>query len=285
MSDAHGGMPVPLLRYLRKPVLNERAPGQLTLWTWLGWLCLLLLIGFLGIALDNVLIRSFGWAVSPNGFMPYLLSHASWWAAAVVAAAPLFEELGFRAMLSTAPRPVFVGLAFFFGYLYFVFILVPAASTMHKPPAYAIAHYFNVFWVLVPAGLVSLLLYRYARESVLKLFRTRGVAIFWCSCILFGAAHATMYTTHLTWWGFVLVIPQFLLGVLLASMRVRFGLRWSIAAHYAIDGLSVYGAWLYLAAAHDSAVQQGLMLAYLGAGAFVVVYGLVALVRVARGRW
>ncbi|MGC9271364.1 hypothetical protein, partial [Acidiphilium sp.] len=105
------------------------------------------------------------------------------------------------------------------------------------------------------------------------------------SCILFGAAHAAIYANHLRWWAFLLVTPQFVLGVLLASIRVRFGLRWSIATHYAIDSLLAYGAWMYLAAAHESVLQHGLMLVYLGIGTFVMIYGLVALVRVARGRW
>ena len=281
MNDANMEKPTPLLRFLRTPALNEHAPGRLTLWPWLGWLCLLLLIGIAAGALDSVFVRHFGWTVPPNSFQNYLLAHASWKAAAIVVVAPLLEELGFRAMLSTAPKPVFVGLAFFFTYTYVLLHL----NLMHRLPANVIAHYFDVFWVLIPACLASLLLYRYAREPVLKLFREHGVVIFWVSCILFGAAHAAVYANHLAWWSFLLTIPQFLLGVLLASMRIRFGLRWSIATHYAIDSLVVYAAWLYLAVARDSVVQHGLMLAYLGIGAFVVVYGLVALVRVARGRW
>lgn len=281
MNDARMEKPLPLLRFLRRPALNERAPERLTLWPWLGWLCLLLLIGIGSGALDAALIRLFGWTVPPNSFQNYLLAHVSWNAAAIVVVAPVLEELGFRAMLSTAPKPVFVGLAFFFTYIYVLLHL----NLMHTLPAYVIAHYFDVFWVLIPSCLASLLLYRYAREPVLKLFREHGVVIFWVSCILFGAAHAALYANHLAWWSFLLTIPQFLLGVLLASMRVRFGLRWSIAAHYAIDGPVVYGAWFYMAVARDSVVQHGLMLAYLGIGAFVVVYGFVALVRVARGRW
>lgn len=284
MNEARMEKPTPLLRFLRRPELNEHAPGRLTLWHWLGWLCLLLLIGFAGGAFDNALIRIFGWTVPPNSFENYLLTHVSWKAAAIVAVAPLLEELGFRAMLSTAPKPVFVGLAFFFTYTYVLLHL----NLMHRPPAYVIAHSFDanwVLWVLIPACLASLLLYRYAREPVLKLFRAHGVVIFWVSCILFGAGHAAVYANHLTWWVFLLAIPQFLLGVLLASMRVRFGLRWSIAAHYAIDSLLIYGAWLYLAVAHESVLQHGLMFAYLGIGAFIMVYGLVTLVRVARGRW
>ena len=238
MNGSRAERPTPLLRFLRKPELGEHASERLTLWLWLGWVCLLLLISFAGGALDQLLIYLFGWTVPPNSFSNYLLAHASWKAAAIVLVAPLLEELGFRAMLSTVLKPVFVGMAFFFTYLYVLLHL----NLMHRRPAYVIAHYFDVFWVLIPACLVSLLLYRYAREPVLKLFRAHGVLIFWVSCILFGAAHAAIYANHLTWWAFLLVIPQFVLGVLLASMRVRFGLRWSIATHYAIDSLWVYGA-------------------------------------------
>ena len=89
MNDTLMIKPTPLLRFLRRPVLNEHAPGRLTLWPWLGWLCLLLLLGFAGGQVDGVLIRLFGWAVPPNSFQNHLITHASWSAVAVVLAAPI----------------------------------------------------------------------------------------------------------------------------------------------------------------------------------------------------
>jgi len=281
MSDALMDMPTPLLRFLRRPALNERAPGRLTLWPWLGWLCLLLLIGFVGGLLDGALTRLFGWAVARNSFQNYLLTHASWSAAAVVLAAPILEELGFRAFLSTASRAVFVGLAFFLSYVYFVVRI----NMVHVSAALAIAHYFAVFWPLLPAGIISLLLYRYAREPVLRLFRRHGVWVFWISCIVFGAAHAAVYSSHLVWWDFILALPQFLTGVGLAYVRVAFGLRWSIAAHLTFDPLVVFASWLYLATPQASSLHPALLWLFLVLAALIVVYGLVALWRVLRGQW
>ena len=281
MNDTLMIKPTPLLRFLRRPVLNEHAPGRLTLWPWLGWLCLLLLLGFAGGQVDGALIRLFGWAVPPNSFQNHLITHASWSAVAVVLAAPVLEELGFRAFLSTTPKAVFVGLAFFLSYVYFVVRI----NTVHVSAAFAIDHFFNVFWTLLPAGIISLLLYRYAREPVLTLFHRRGVWVFWISCIVFGAAHAAVYSSHLVWWDFILALPQFLIGVGLAYVRVAFGLRWSIATHLAFDALVVFASWLYAATPQASTLRTALTGLFLVLVALIVAYGLVVVWRVLRRKW
>ena len=281
MSDTLMIKPTPLLRFLRRPVLNEHAPGRLTLWPWLGWLCLLLLLGFAGGQVDGALIRLFGWAVPPNSFQNHLITHASWSAVAVVLAAPVLEELGFRAFLSTTPKAVFVGLAFFLSYVYSVVRI----NTVHVSATFAIDHYFNDFWTLLPAGIISLLLYRYAREPVLTLFRRHGGWVFWISCIVFGAAHAAVYSSHLVWWDFILALPQFLIGVGLAYVRVAFGLRWSIATHLAFDALVVFASWLYVATPQASTLRTALPGLFLVLVALIVAYGLVVVWRVLRRQW
>ena len=281
MSDTLMIKPTPLLRFLRRPVLNEHAPGRLTLWPWLGWLCLLLLLGFAGGQVDGALIRLFGWAVPPNSFQNHLITHASWSAVAVVLAAPVLEELGFRAFLSTTPKAAFVGLAFFLSYVYSVVRI----NTVHVSATFAIDHYFNDFWTLLPAGIISLLLYRYAREPVLTLFRRHGGWVFWISCIVFGAAHAAVYSSHLVWWDFILALPQFLIGVGLAYVRVAFGLRWSIATHLAFDALVVFASWLYAATPQASTLRTALPGLFLVLVALIVAYGLVVVWRVLRRQW
>ena len=281
MNDTLMIKPTPLLLFLRRPVLNEHAPGRLTLWPWLGWLCLLLLLGFAGGQVDGALIRLFGWAVPPNSFQNHLITHASWSAVAVVLAAPVLEELGFRAFLSTTPKAAFVGLAFFLSYVYSVVRI----NTVHVSATFAIDHYFNDFWTLLPAGIISLLLYRYAREPVLTLFRRHGGWVFWISCIMFGAAHAAVYSSHLVWWDFILALPQFLIGVGLAYVRVAFGLRWSIATHLAFDALVVFASWLYAATPQASTLRTALPGLFLVLVALIVAYGLVVVWRVLRRQW
>ena len=281
MNDTLMIKPTPLLLFLRRPVLNEHAPGRLTLWPWLGWLCLLLLLGFAGGQVDGALIHLFGWRTPLNSAQNYLTTHASWSAAAVVLAAPILEELGFRAFLSTAPKSVFIGLTLFLSYVYFAVHM----NMAHVPAALAIAHYFAALWPLLPAGIISLLLYRYAREQVLTLFRRHSAWVFWVSCIVFGAAHAAVYSNHLEWWGFVLALPQFLIGVGLAYVRVAFGLRWSIATHLAFDALVVFASWLYVATPHASTLRTALPGLFLVLVALIVAYGLVVVWRVLRRQW
>lgn len=276
------GEPVtPLIRLLRRPTLGETPLGRLTVWRWVGWLCLLLLVGAVGGALDSALAHGFGWAVPADSFQNYLVAHASWRATVIVLAAPVLEELGFRAFLSTSSKAVFTGLAFFLTYVYFAVHL----NTVHQAGPQLIEHYFDKFWVLLPAAVASLLLYWFARAPILRFFRRRGAWVFWVSCIIFGAGHATVYSDHLVWWSLVLTLPQFLIGIGLAYVRVTFGLRWSIATHLAFDALSVFGFWLYLAAPAGSAIKIVLVGIGFAALLFMLGYGLVGAYGVARRRW
>ncbi len=277
-AHSEGTLPPPLLRFLRNPTRTTQPLGRLNLWQGVGWLSLLILIALLGGLVDGVLEHVLNIHLL-NSFQSYLFLHPTWRIALLVAAAPLLEELAFRAMLSTSPRFIFIGLTFFIAFVYEIF-----HQQLHTPPAVVVATYFDHFWVLLPAGVTCFLLYRYARSTVLGFFEKHGVAIFWMSCILFGAAHDRLYANHLVWWSFLLVLPQFLLGVLLASIRVRFGLRWSIAGHYTIDSLFLYGTWLYVSLAPYPNLQRGMMFAVYALGIFVVLYGLVMLVRIVRHR-
>ena len=275
----------PLLSFLRRPAFAASAPGRLTVWQWLGWMSLLFLAAYLLSTFTHILAYALRWPVPASSARVRFLSHPSWAVVPVVLVAPALEELGFRAFLSTAAGFVFGGLAFFlgFGYLVVLTSATPIPATM--PPLEMLTHYFYAMWVFLPAGAISLLLYRYRREAILAFFRRRAGWVFWSSCALFGAAHATLYTNHWVWWGLVLALPQFLLGIGLAYLRVSFGLRWSIASHYAIDIPAVLGSWLYWTTPTSGPLHSGMMATWTAFGLAVVTYGLVAMWRVSQRRW
>lgn len=277
--------PRPLLTFLRRPVFSASPPGRLTVWRWLGWMCLLILLAYLSGSLNQILVHAFHWPVPARTASARFLTQPSWAAVAIMLVAPALEELGFRAFLSSAPAFVFTGLTFFLGYSYLLIQAEITPMSAAMAPAAVFTHYFQSFWVFLPAGAISLLLYRFRRDAVLGFFRRRAGWVFWTSCILFGAAHTSLYVNHLVWWGFVLVLPQFVLGLGLAYLRASFGLRWSIAAHYAIDIPSVLGTWLYLSASPSGLLHRGMLLTLSAAGLLVIAYGLVALSRVARRTW
>ena len=280
MNDAPPESYEPLLRFLAHPVLSERPTRRLTAWRWFGWLSLMFLLGFAAGQLDGLLAHWFGWRVAPDTFQTYLVTHPSIAAAAIVLVAPILEELGYRSFLSTAPRPVFVGLAFFLCYTYLALRL----NIEHPSVRTAIPHYFDVFWALLPAAAVSLALYRYAREPVLAFFRRHGAAVFWVSCALFGAEHAAVYSNSPAWWTVVLALPQLLVGIGLAYIRVTFGLRWSIATHLAFDGIIVFGSWLYLITPRGSLPREAVQLVLLALAVVILIYGLMVSWRVLRTR-
>lgn len=275
---------VPLIRFLRHPRFNDVPPARLTVWRWLGWLCVLLLVAFfVGVVVDGGLARAFGWKVPSTAFLRYLSAHPSVAAAMIVVLAPIIEELEFRAFLSTSANAVFVGLAFFL--LYVCGLVHASIWRATTPTPAAIDHYFAGLWLLIPTGIASLLLYLFARERVLALFRRRGAWIFWISCIVFGAAHAADFTRQLAWWGFVLALPQFLVGVGLGYLRITFGLPWSIVTHLAYDWLLVSLAWSGWALPAGSAGRLAWGLAIFVLSVFVLAYGLVVLARIAHRRW
>lgn len=275
---------VPLIRFLRHPQLNAVPPGRLTVWRWLGWLCVLLLVAFsIGVVVDGALAHAFGWKVAPTAFLRYLSAHPSMAAAMIVVLAPILEELAFRAFLSTSAKAVFIGLAFFL--LYVCGLVHASIWRAATPTSVAIDHYFAGLWILIPTGIASLLLYLFAREPVLALFRRRGAWIFWISCVVFGAAHAADFTRQLAWWGFVLALPQFLVGVGLGYLRITFGLPWSMATHMAYDWLLISLVWSGLVLPTGGAGKPAWSLAVFALSLFVLVYGLVVLTRIARRCW
>lgn len=274
----------PVLSFLRRPAFTPSAPARLTLWDWVGWVGLLIVVALMGSALDAILVRAFHWRVPAHSAWMEVLRHPSWLAVTVLLPSPLLEELGFRAFLSSAPKCVFTGLAFFPCYV-FVFIRNNLVRvTIPTSPAAALTGYLHASWIVLTTAAISLLLYRYRRDVVMGLFRRRATWIFWMSCVVFGAGHTVLYTNGLAWWGFALVMPQFLAGVGLACIRVSYGLRWSIASHYAFDMLAVLPTWLYVSASPRGPLY-GLWVAMMAALLAIMVYGLVALGRVARFRW
>ncbi|MFZ0498197.1 MAG: hypothetical protein WAU49_21785 [Steroidobacteraceae bacterium] len=241
-----------------------------------------MLVLVLGGVFDRILLHAFHWPIR-SAWLGFL-NQPSWAAATVLLAAPALEELGFRAFLSTAPKLVFSGLAFFSTYVYLFIHESLTRITVPISPTSVLARYVHAFWVILPAGAISWLLYRYQREAVLGFFRHRAGWVFWTSCIVFGAGHGRLYSNSLEWWSFVLVMPQFLAGIGFGYLRASFGLRWSIASHYAMDIPLLLLRWLYASAA-SSALLHSMFVTLLVALLAMIAYGLVVLRRVVRLRW
>lgn len=274
----------PLLSFLRRPVFASAPPGRLGTQEWLGWMSLLIVVSLFGAGFDKVLVLVLHLPVPGRGAWEEFIGRPSWPAAAVLLASPALEELGFRAFLSIAPKFVFTGLALFSAYIYLFIHNGIVGITPPISPARVFTAYLHALWVVLAAGAISLLLYRYARDAVLALFRRRARWVFWVSCIVFGAGHHLLYSNGLVWWAFLLVMPQFLAGVLLAYLRASFGLRWSVASHYALDMLALLPSWLYFSGSL-SGLRLGALLTLAAALLAGVLYGLVIVRRVAQLRW
>ena len=272
----------PLLSFIRRPEFAASAPGRLKVWQWLGWQGLLLLALLLGGVFDQILRHVFHWPVYSAWLGVF--AHPSWGAAVILLAAPALEELGFRAFLTAAPKFVFTGLAFFTAYVYIFIQNDISRKAFPISPASVLIGYVHAFWVILPAGGISLLLYRYRRDAVMAFFQRHAGWVFWTSCIVFGAGHNRLFSSSFEWWGFALVMPQFLAGIGLAYLRASFGLRWSVASHYAIDVPLVLLVWCYSTPA-PSALLRGMSVTLTVALLAIIAYGSVVLRRVIRLRW
>ncbi len=270
----------PPLNFLRRPVFVSAPSGTLTVWRWLGWQGLLLQLMLLGSLSNRFLLYLFHWPVHPAAMLRFL-GHPSWEAAALVLTGPALEEVAFRAFLTTSPGFVFTGLTLFAAYVYLFIQGIVAPITFPASALSVLEHYLSAFWVLAPAGAVSLLLYRYRRQVLLDFFQHHAGVVFWTSCIMFGAAHSRLYTGTFAWWGFALVMPQFLAGIGLAYLRANFGLRWSVASHYGIDIPLVLLAWSYSSSALP-AFLRWMSLALIAVLLAVMSYGLVVLWHLAK---
>lgn len=282
-----------LAGFLQCPAFAASAQSRLPIWRWLGWTGLLLLVEFLGGLFDRVLIHTFQWPVPAASPWHSFFSHPSWAALVMLLVAPAMEELGFRGFLSSNPKSVFTGLTFFAVYLNWLIQAFVPEPFILRSSSFAVTYLYQ-YWPIFPAGAISFLLYRYRREAVLTFFRQRAGWVFWASCVLFGAGHSQLYTSHFAWWGFALVMPQFLSAIVFAYVRVRFGLCWSIASHYAIDVLLALSwwsqfwassSWLDFSTTSSFGLLHGMLVTLTAVRFVLMAYGFVALWCVLRFRW
>lgn len=76
-------------------------------------------------------------------------------------------------------------------------------------------------------------------ESIKKFILKYYKWMFWVSCAAFACAHILNYKDHDSAWPayLLLVFPQFIMGAILAYVRVKFGIFQSIAVHIFLDFL------------------------------------------------
>lgn len=250
MTDQQAGMPpvtflhelADFLRFVRHPRLGPRLPGQvpgkgwytdwfpaisikrLLQWAVLLWTVNLLVLGPLAIM-----------AAGAGGATHRLNIHAIPWLQALLWA-PIVEELVFRYALRR-PAALF-------------WLVAPAVAAMFMGPRWqgvALAGCLVLAcWVphvYGPARCAQSL-----RWSSRQAYRSAFPWVFHLACMAFAALHLYNFQLAQTpWWLLpVLVLPQWLTGLVLGWLRVRRGMGAGIALHALFNAGPLFAVWLIL---------------------------------------
>jgi hypothetical protein len=269
------------LRFLRRPYFNDGRCETLRVRPWIGWVGVILLADMVVGVIGRGAILGLGHKPPPDKAIMHLIAHPSWMVLAILLLAPILEELTFRAFLSRNRVWVFLGSGMFLatlGRMTMLMVSKPETTQM------VFSHYLFGVAMLVPLLAAYGVVWWLAGRWIMALFQHFPVPIFWLSCLVFGAAHSFNFETGVQPWLLLLTLPQISAGIFLGYIRVRHGLRWSIATHMAIDYTATFTAWA-LVLSKPVLGTKGMVVA--GGGMFlliatVLVYGMVGLARARR---
>ena len=228
-----------MFTYLRRPVMQRQrrrfTPDALfDLIKLLGFAFLMLI--FAGMVMGLVFQVAGVTLPEPSDDFTKMMNRANFvFLAAIVA--PLLEETLFRSWLGGR-----------WGILIAGPLLLVAAALIVISGSDAVDLNIKLFAAITVIGAASLYLSRYAairkRPAVLEgAVRTVFPYAFWGSCLAFGLMHLANYDTGDM--GLLLplaVLPQFLVGVILGFVRMRFGLLCAMVFHgaYNISVLTIF---------------------------------------------
>lgn len=210
--------------FVKRPRLPERAaaPGQP------GLVALLHMLG-LDLAFMTVLVSLAGLALVAGVKLPETalagLEIDLQLALMVVLVAPLAEEILFRSWLSGRPGHLAAFLILVLGVMSAAVALVNRGGALYMASV-------GITLVLVVAPLILL-----RRRPAMAWFQAIFPLLFWLSTLGFASVHLLNYHEGSLAILLPLVLPQFVLGTILAYMRVHYGLWSGVLLHAAHNGL------------------------------------------------
>ena len=211
--------------FLKHPVLPARAPLPRR-----ASLVAVLRLLLLDLAVMGVLLGVAGAVMSAGIAMPETaLANVDIDAGiivAVVAVAPLLEEIAFRSWLSGRP-----------GHILGLLAALPAgalaAMAFGQFSSGGLAQiWLGVFVGLVAAALVALgVIYALRRRDAMAWFRRIFPLFYWLSTIVFACVHLFNFPADQMAMALPLVLPQLATGMMLGYLRVNYGLWASMLLH------------------------------------------------------
>ncbi len=220
--------------FLRRPQLPERASGvsHQSLVATLRMLALdFLLVGLLLVAL--FIAMALGFEIPETALANMELTAGL--IALVVIGAPLGEELVCRSWLSGRPGHVLALLAVAIGALGVPFVAGLAGADVSGEIAGIL---LAAVGFLVGIGLAILALWYFRNHGPMRWFAMIFPVLLFLSALAFASMHLFNYEEDVSPLLWLLVLPQFILGLICAFARVKFGL-WSAMLIHALHNGTV----------------------------------------------
>jgi len=149
--------------------------------------------------------------------------------------APVLEELAFRMVLKFSPFRFSISLSFLCFFLISFFLSV--FNFQISGVIYLIIIILN--FSLVGCVLGFVLKEFVNNQRIINFYRRNFALIFYSSALVFATIHITNYGNFERIWFIlpILVAPQFVGGVLMGFVRMKYGLRWAVFQHMAYNGI------------------------------------------------
>ncbi|MFW5888487.1 MAG: CPBP family intramembrane glutamic endopeptidase [Patescibacteria group bacterium] len=160
--------------------------------------------------------------------------------------APVVEEFTFRLGLLYSPFRLSFSAAFL---MIIVFSLLFKFTDIYSLPFFPEGLvdfvqdkglYLYIFSVLSLGSIFGFVLRRKTDFNVVQKFYTKNFTkIFYCSAILFAILHLLNFNNSGNFWFLLplLIVPQFLVGLVLAYIRMKYGIIWSVFGHFLHNGV------------------------------------------------
>ena len=267
-----------LLQYWRHPCLADGQFEPLGWYELAGWVGVMLVLSFIASGIGAAVLHLSGHALPPDTFILRIARHPSWRFAALLLIAPVLEEWTFRAFMTRGPRMMTAGIGFLGTVVLGLIVHALRGSPVMQQHDIARAYLLNVLVIMPVAGVFAALAWWLRRrwQPLLLLHAPWAIVL---ATLLFAGVHEFNFDLGAKIWLLWLTLPQLMAGIVLVYVRVRHGLRWSIALHLAFDWLLMCVAWTTFAAkTHSGVFEVAAVLArllLLGA----LLWGLVSLFR------
>jgi hypothetical protein len=193
----------------------------------------------------SITLAGSGFLLIPNykiftkhSYLPGLFSHFNFYAFALMISAAILEELGFRAFFTKSRYLFIIGVSMFLtnieASIYYRFVTkLKIAYTPHA----LLSSYVKIIYFLPENMILISIAVIVLNINIPKYIMNHKYYFILISSIFFALSHTTgLWATSVPWYfPLFFVLPQFVGGILLCLIRIKYNLISSIIVHFCFD--------------------------------------------------